>query len=48
MLSSSSIARLSASLGDNGQFNTENILQIADVRRVVILVFLLCFKPIVW
>ena len=31
MLSSSSIACLSASLGDNGQFNTENILQIADV-----------------
>ena len=48
MLSSSSIVRLSASLGDKGLFCTANILQLADVfHRVVLLVFLLCFRPIV-
>ena len=37
-------ACLSATLGDNGLFRSANILQIADVvRRVVFLLFLLCF-----
>ena len=37
-------ACLSASLGDKGLFSSANILQIADVvRRVVLLLFLLCF-----
>ena len=37
-------ACLSASLGDKGLFSSANILQIADaVRRVVFLLFLLCF-----
>ena len=37
-------ACLSASLGDKELFSSENILQIADiVRRVVFLLFLLCF-----
>ena len=31
MFSSSSIARLSASLGDQGLFSSTNVLQIADV-----------------
>ena len=40
-------ACLSASLGDKELFSSENILQIADVvRRVVFLLFLLCFQPI--
>ena len=48
MLSSSSIVCLSARLGDKGLFSAANILQIADVfDRVVFLVFLLCFWPIV-
>ena len=48
MLSSSSIVCLSARLGDKGLFSAANILQIADVfHRVVFLVFLLCFRPIV-
>ena len=35
---------LSANLGDKGLFRSANILQIADVvRRVVFLLFLLCF-----
>ena len=35
-------------LGDKGLFSAANILQIADVfHRVVFLVFLLCFRPIV-
>ena len=39
---------LSANLGDKGLFRSANILQIADVvRRVVFLLFLLCFQPIV-
>ena len=39
-------ACLSATLGDNGLFRSANILQIADVvRRVVFLLFLLCFQP---
>ena len=34
----------SVSLGDKGLFSSANILQIADVvRRVVFLLFLLCF-----
>ena len=42
MLSSPSIACLSASLGDKGLFNTAHILQIAHVvRRVVFLLFFL-------
>ena len=45
MLSSS--ACLLASLGDEGLFNSENILQIADVVRwVLFLLFLLCFQLI--
>ena len=37
-------ACLSASLGDKGLFSSAYILQIADaVRRVVFLLFLLCF-----
>ena len=37
-------ACLSVSLGDKGLFSSANILQIADaVRRVVFLLFLLCF-----
>ena len=37
-----------ASLGDKGLFGTANILQIAHVvRRVVFLLFLLCFWSIV-
>ena len=37
-------ACLSASLGDKGLFSSPNILQIEDaVRRVVFLLFLLCF-----
>ena len=48
MLSSSSISCLLASLGDKGLFSTANILQIAVlVRRVVVLLSLLCFQPIV-
>ena len=48
MLSLSSIARLLASLGDKGLFNSANILQTADVvRRVIFLLFLLCLWPIV-
>ena len=48
MLSSSSIVCLSARLRDKGLFSTANILQLADVfHRVVLLVFLLCFRPIV-
>ena len=48
MLSSSSIVRLSARLGDKGLFSTANILQLADVFcQVVFLVFLPCFWPIV-
>ena len=44
MLSSSSIASLSESLGNKGLFSSENILQIADVvRRFVFLLFLLRF-----
>ena len=47
-LSSASITCLSASLENKGLFSTANILQIADVvRRVVFLLFLLCFEPIV-
>ena len=39
------IARLSASLGDKGLFSSANILQIVDVvRRVVFLLFMLCFS----
>ena len=34
---------LSENLGDEGLFSAANILQIADVRRVVFLLFLLCF-----
>ena len=42
---STSIACLSASLGEKGFFRTANILQIADVvRRVVFLLVLLCFS----
>ena len=45
MLSSS--ACLLASLGDEGLFNSENILQIADgVRWVLFFLFLLCFQRI--
>ena len=41
-------ACLLASLGDKGLFSSANILQIADVvRRVIFLLFLLCFWPIV-
>ena len=48
MLSSSSIVRLSARLGDKGLFSIANILQLADVFcQVVFLVFLPCFWPIV-
>ena len=48
MLSLSSIAFLLVSLGDKGLFNSANILQKANVvRRVVFLLFLLCFWPIV-
>ena len=37
-------ACLSASLGGKGLFSSANILQIADaVRRVVLLLFFLCF-----
>ena len=37
-------ACLLASLGDKGLFSSANILQIADVvRRVIFLLFLLCF-----
>ena len=37
-------ACLSASLGDRGLFISANFLQIADVvRRVVFLLFMLCF-----
>ena len=44
MTSSSSITCLSGSLADKGLFSTANILQIVDVvRRVVFLLFLLCF-----
>ena len=47
-VSSSSIVCLSARLGDKGLFSTPNILQLADVFcRVVFLVFMLCFWPIV-
>ena len=43
-LSSSSIACLSARLGVKRLFSSANFLQIADVvRRVVFLLFLLCF-----
>ena len=36
------------SSGDNRLFSSTNIFQIADVvRRVVFLLFLLCFQPIV-
>ena len=34
---------LSANLGDKGLFRSANILQINVVRRVVFLLFLLCF-----
>ena len=45
---STSIACLSAGLGAKGFFRTANILQIADVvRRVVFLLVLLCFQPVV-
>ena len=44
MLRSSSIACSLARLGDKGLFNTENILQIADVHQAVVLVFLLFFS----
>ena len=38
-------ACLLASLGDKGLFSCANILQIADVvRRIVFLLFLLCFS----
>ena len=38
-------ARLLASLGDKGSFSSANILQIVDVvRRVVFLLFMLCFS----
>ena len=37
-------ARLSASLGDTGLFSSANILQIDVVRRVVFLLFMLCFS----
>ena len=48
MLSSSSIAYLSASLGEKGLFSSANILPIADVvPRVVLLMFLPCFLLIV-
>ena len=48
MLSSSLITCFSASLGDEGLFSTANILQTADfVPRVVFVLFLLCFYPIV-
>ena len=41
-------ACLSATLGDNRLFRSASILQIADVvRRVVFLLFLPCFQPIV-
>ena len=41
-------ACLSANLGDKGLFRSANILQVADVvRRVVFLLFLLYFQPIV-
>ena len=45
MLSLSLIACLSASLGDKGLFSSVNIADV--VRRVVFLLFLLCFWPIV-
>ena len=45
MLSSSLIACWSASLGDKGLFSSVNIADV--VRRVVFLLFLLCFWPIV-
>ena len=39
-------ACLSASLGDERLFSSANIFQIADVvRRVVFLLFMLCFEP---
>ena len=40
------LIRLSASLGDKGSFSTANLLQIDVVRRVVSLLFLLFFQPI--
>ena len=40
------LIRLSASLGDKGSFSTANLLHIDVVRRVVFLLFLLFFQPI--
>ena len=41
-------ACLSQRLEDKGRFRSANIFQIADVvRRVVLLLFLLCFKTVV-
>ena len=43
MLSSSSVACLLASVGDKGLISPANILQIADVVRQVVMLFLLWF-----
>ena len=41
-------ASLLPSLGDKGLFSSANILQVGDVaRRVIFLLLLLCFQPIV-